>query len=91
MAKKIFKYPIQVTDTQKVKMPALAEILTAQFQEGYGLCLWALVDPEMDVEEKTIVIYGTGHSTDLHDMNYNYIGTVQERNGALVWHVFELL
>lgn len=88
MAKKPFKYQIKVTDTQKVNMPALAKILTVQFQEERGLYLWAIVDPEMDITERTIVIYGTGHPTDLHEVNYDYIGTVQERDGTLVWHVF---
>jgi hypothetical protein len=31
---KIYKYPIEITDVQKVKLPLNAEILTAQIQSG---------------------------------------------------------
>lgn len=83
----IYKYPIQITDVQKVKLPIEAQILTAQMQ-GDALCIWAIVDEAAtDTEERTIEVFGTGHP--MGQVFRQYIGTVQMQGGALVWHVFE--
>lgn len=83
----IYKYPIKITDEQKVKLPLNAEILTAQMQ-GDTLCLWAKVEEgNTSMEERTIEVFGTGHP--MSDNNRRYIGTTQMHGGALIWHVFE--
>jgi hypothetical protein len=83
----IYKYPIKIADSQKVKLPLNAEILTAQTQ-GETLCLWAKVEERnTDTEERTIEVFGTGHP--MSDDARRYIGTTQMQGGALVWHVFE--
>lgn len=83
----IYKYPIKIIDTQKVKLPLYAKILTAQMQ-GDTLCLWAQVDDtNTDTKERTIEVFGTGYPMS-HDAR-RYIGTTQMRGGALIWHVFE--
>lgn len=82
----IYKYPIEITDCQKVRMPFNAEILTAQMQ-GDTLCLWANVEEHASLEERTIEVFGTGHPMSYE--NRRYIGTTQMHGGALVWHVFE--
>lgn len=51
MNKTIYKYPLDVTDVQEIKLPVGAEILTVQAQNG-TLCLWALVDPQ-GIEKET--------------------------------------
>lgn len=83
----ILKYPLEIKDEQTVKLPDGAKILTAQVQLG-KLCIWALVD---DREERTtdmrIEIFGTGHN--IPTGTRVYLGTVQMREGTLVWHVFE--
>lgn len=79
----IFKYPIEVCDRQTVSIRGPAVILSVQFQAG-RLCLWALVDENSTMVEKTIQIYGTGFpDVEIHS---KHLGTVQE--GRLVWHVF---
>lgn len=85
----IYKYPIEVTDFQKVKLPLNAKILTAQTQNGF-LCLWAQVEEKnTTIEERSIEIFGTGHPmTDT--LNRKYISTVQMKGGSLVFHVFEI-
>lgn len=85
-ARTVHKYPILVVDEQIVQMPIGAEILCAQVQCG-TICLWALVEPNLTKEPRRIEIVGTGHEIDEADRKY--IGTVQMRDGALVWHVFE--
>lgn len=85
--KRIYKYQLKVTDVNTVEMPHGAEILCVQVQ-GKIPCIWALVeDSETNFEKRTILTYGTGHST-LNTLMH-YIGTYQIENGALVFHVFE--
>lgn len=91
--KTIWKYPLEVVDLQTVKMPAGAQILTAQMQgsasTGVTLCLWALVQPDAPLTGCVIEILGTGHPAP--DVPRRHIGTVLMMQGALVWHVFERL
>lgn len=94
--KTIYKYPLEIKDTQFIKLPAGAQILTAQTQKtGYReqLCLWALVDTDNKTKTREIVIIGTGNPIKLADESWllNYISTVQQLDGRLVWHVFEII
>jgi hypothetical protein len=82
----IWKFPIEVADAQIVQMPLGAKILTAQMQRDQ-LCLWALVDPAAPIWPMEIAIIGTGHEARLA-RGMEYVATVQELDGALVWHVF---
>lgn len=85
--KKIFKYPIEVTDEQVVLLPTGAKILTIQSQ-GDIPCIWALVDPTAPRNEAVnIRIHGTGH--DVPDSeNLEYVNTFQMMGGRLVFHSF---
>lgn len=83
----VYKYPLEIADVQTVHMPRRAVILTVQNQGG-KLCLWAELDNQEKVCERTIEIFGTGHQISAVD-NRVYIGTAQQLNGALVWHVYE--
>ena len=80
----IWKYELEIVDTQAVEMPMNAKIISAQSQSGV-LILWAEVDTESILGTRTIRIFGTGNPADL--LNCRYIDTVQM--GALVWHVYE--
>lgn len=86
MKRKIYKYPLELADTQSVLMPEGAEILTAQMQ-GETLCLWALVDiePELPKQSREIEIIGTGNF--FVQAPRRYIATAQQ--GRWVWHIFE--
>ena len=84
----IYKYPIKLTEFQKVPLPVNAEILTVQVQDR-NLCLWAQFDERnITIEERSIEICGTGQPMS-NTTNREYIGTVQE-GGVFVWHVFEI-
>ena len=85
-SKAIWKFMINITDTQEIPMPIGAEILTVQSQCGTP-CLWARVSPGFKKENRTIIMIGTGHS--IRHETGRYIGTFQIDNGALVFHVFE--
>ena len=84
----IYKYPIEIADSQIVSMPRGAKILTVQVQREQAY-LWAMVDLGEHVVNRTILIYGTGHA--IHITEYlAYVGTIQMAGGNLVWHVFDL-
>ena len=89
MNKSIWKYQLEITDSQTIKMPKGAEILSVQTQ-NQEVCLWALVVPNNEKEDRYIEIFGTGHNV-YCDMGIDrkFIGTAQTLDGRLVWHIFE--
>ncbi len=88
MSKKIFKYPLETTDIQRIEMPQGAEILCIQTQNETP-CIWALVEPNSTVTKRTFEIFGTGHYVP-DNLNRTYIGTYQLQCGQLVFHCYEL-
>lgn len=86
--KTIFKYPIEVTDRQIVRMPRGAQILSVQYQ-GKQLCIWAQVDDQEPLVDRVVLVCGTGHPMPEAPVGVflHHIGTVQD--GPYVWHVFE--
>lgn len=86
--KSIWKFPLAVKGRQDVEMPKGAEILCAD-KQGEVLCLWAIVDTEAEMEERLIAVVATGQEMGIDYLKY--IGTAQIANGALVWHVFEVI
>jgi len=79
----IWKYPLQVTDWQEVRMPP-GKPLCVQMQ-GDQLCMWAEVVPHGMESTRQVRIYGTGHTMDPVGSG-SYVGTVQI--GELVFHVY---
>lgn len=83
---RVFKYPLQVVDSQAIWLPDHAQILSVQMQ-GDQLQLWALVDERLTEKLHTeIIIVGTGHPV---PEVKEFIGTFQMLSGSLVFHVFE--
>jgi len=84
----IWKYNVPVEDEVTLEMPKGARLLSFQAQE-YDLVLWALVDPNANIEMRRFNVYGTGHP--IPSIEQQYIGTAQEQGvGSLVWHLFEV-
>ena len=84
----IWKYQLEVVPQQTLEMPFSSKILTVQVQQEIP-CIWALVNPGLYLVEREIRIVGTGHELDFTALA-KYLGTFQELNGSLVWHVFEV-
>lgn len=83
----IWKYDLEITDEQKIKMPLKAKVLCVQIQNGLPK-IWIKVNPENEKEERTFLTVGTGHIMLKNDMQYDeYIGTYQFKE--LVFHLFE--
>lgn len=90
MSKTIYKYELEITDSQVVKMPVGAKILSIHIQNGIP-CIWALVNPNEKSTTGTIIeTYGTGHGIG-YDISLGgiFIGTYQTK--GLVFHVFEYI
>lgn len=83
----VYKYELEVTDEQSIRLPFGAEILTVQ-QQSDKFCLWALVDPRNELDERVICIHGTGHPIP-DNIKLKYINTFQIPHLGLVFHAFE--
>ncbi len=82
----IWKYALEVTDLQIIRLPFGARPLGVQLQFGEPM-LWAMVDPSAPLEARSIVTLGTGNP--FSGIAGEYLGTYQLTGGALVFHVFE--
>lgn len=85
--KRIYKYPIPITDEFTVELPEDIEILTFQTQHNKPY-IWAIIDPERKFETVSFKLFGTGHPVEDTD-TLKYIGTAQTEGGMLVWHLFK--
>ena len=88
--KTIYKYPLQLLDTQEVKLPKWCTPLSAQMQNG-EIVMWALVDTAEPLVSAMVTIIGTGDENIPHSFyvgrEHNlFLGTLQDR--SFVWHVF---
>jgi len=84
--KRIYKYTLDIMDSQQVDLPMGAVILAVQAQHDMPQ-VWALVDTKAKTCPVLFRIVGYGASCDdLEEMHY--LGTFQFANGALVFHVF---
>lgn len=85
MKRSIWKYEIPVRDKPCThEMPANTTIVHVAGQWERPT-LWAIVDTEAELVERTFVITGTGHPAD----DGKYVGSAL--CGPYVWHVWELL
>ena len=83
--KAVWKYILDVTDTQHVPMPRGAELLAVACQHG-RLVLWARVEPTSALVNRFIYVCGTGNPAPIAA---RFVGTAVMADGALVWHVFD--
>ncbi len=81
MTSVILKYPVE----SSIAMPAAAQILAVQVQDGVPK-LWAIVPVGEPLVHRKFVVRGTG--TTFEGDEGTYIGTWQA--GEFVWHLFEV-
>lgn len=80
--KKVYKYKIQ-HEIEKIHAP-IVNFLTAQVQND-TICVWAEIDTNIVETDYYLSIIGTGCSV---PEDNNYIGTVQDADGMLIWHIY---
>ena len=87
----IYKYPLEITDSQIIELKQGCEFLC--LKEVCNIpTLYYLINPSNEFKSKTIRIFGTGHFIPAGELSrLIYLGTVVCNNGQLIWHVFEKL
>lgn len=85
----IWKFILDIDDHVTVLMPKGAKVLTVQMQHGKA-CVWAICNPKAEKEERRFCWFGTGFPS-MSLLHLDYVGTVQFDNGALVFHLFEVV
>lgn len=81
MNKTIWKFPLNLGEN-RFQAPLVFEPLYLDMQD-HAICLWALVVDNPELEEKRILISGTGHPV---AMKYRYVDSVQ--HAGFVWHAW---
>lgn len=83
--KTIWKFKLEVKDSQKVEMPKGAKLLYVGVQDNIPH-LWAEVDPDNINGKATIVTFGTGQRVDADRLGF--VGTYMLYGGSFVGHVY---
>jgi hypothetical protein len=95
MSKVIYKYELEITDTQTVKMPAVISNMLCAMMQGDKLCVWAEVEANWPLTDREFKVVGTGHEIDFAtdaysdshtESHFKYINTVMQ--GPFVWHIY---
>lgn len=93
MNQTIWKFKISFEETFTIEMPKDSEILCVQRDEKTNVpCIWALVYPENEKENRFFELFGTG-SFIRNDLSVvrKYVGTFQYQKGEFIGHVFEIV
>ena len=85
--KTIRRYHLQPNKVQSITLPQGSEILSVQAKSDDAPILWALVDPALEEEERTLTLYATG--TEVPDDPGRYCGSFLLFDGSLEFHAFE--
>lgn len=91
MNQTIWKFETPFESKFSLQLPKGAEILSVQQDQKTKIpCIWTLVYPENEKEERTFELFGSGHLI-YNDMGINrkYLGTYQYQKGEFVGHLFE--
>lgn len=82
----IWKFELPLDTVADVNMPAGATVLSVDLQ-GDTAVLWANCDPRQGAQARRFANVFTGH--EVPNWAGRFIGTVNQRDARLVWHVFE--
>lgn len=80
----IYKYPIKITDKQKLRLPKNSKIVRVGTDPKNQPCIWAIVNTDEELEEVIIYVVGTGNP--FPQGAEKHIGSFKER--SFIWHVF---
>lgn len=82
--KTIWKYPLMITDIQKIKVPMGAVPLCVGTDPSNGPCIWCEVDDQSPAIPLEVYVVGTGNP--LPEDVSRYIGSI--RKDPFIWHVY---
>lgn len=86
---KIYKYPIDITDSQTIHIKGFRQILHAGLDPAGRACVWCMVDlfPDTDyVRGVEIFIVGTGNPMSEEQICANYLNSFNQNE--FIWHIF---
>jgi hypothetical protein len=86
--KTIWKFPLEVTDCQTIKVPRYAGFLCVKAQNDTPVTYWGVDTDETDSNFYVFYIFGTGHPIPKDMKAPYYIDSVICNDGQLVWHIF---
>lgn len=89
MTAAIWKFTLQMLETQLVQMPEGAEVLSVHVQLG-EVQVWALVDTAASPTARRFEMYATGQPIP-HGPDGTFVGTVMFQDGQYVFHVYEVV
>lgn len=86
----ILKYHIGYSaEINIIEMPSGSKVISAGLDPQEDLCIWAIVNPENELESRKFTIVGTGWPMGHELDNWKFIDTVKQ--GPYMWHVWEVL
>lgn len=85
--KTIYKYRLEKTGSNLIKMPMGAAPLHVGMQSGKTY-IWMMVDNDQPIETRQLWLEGTGWDMTEMPQSASYLGTAQT-DESLVWHVFD--
>ena len=90
----IWKFPIEITDTQEITAPEPAHVLSAGIGPGGEPCVWVEVDTDRPKVSRGIAVVGTGNpSPNANEARYvgSFVHRVDRPNSSVefVWHIFD--
>lgn len=86
MSQTVWKFELETSDQQTIRVPQGARFLKLDVQYGNPVC-WMLVDRDNQKVDFKIRIVGTDRPANIGN-TYVYLGTYQMVGGALVFHAF---
>lgn len=81
--KTIFKYPIEITNIQEVKLPVGFKVIHVGLDPNNTSCIWCEVDTNKELIRQTVYVVGTGHKL---PPDAYHVGSFLQR--VFVWHVY---
>jgi hypothetical protein len=86
----VYKYELPNKSYFELELPKNSRILKVDAQ-GYNNVIWAFVNTDAKPEIRRFWKVGTGFNLDTRGNVLTYIGTWQDGDTDLVWHLFEVL
>lgn len=81
----LWKFPFSTINEQTIRMPKGAIVLAVQTEQGVP-CMWALVNPAAEKENRRFSIRETENNADNLG---KYLGTYQLHNNTRTFHLFD--
>ena len=86
--KTIWKFTLELLDTQEIRLPEDSNILSVMEQDNKPV-VYAIVNPEVPKLPIIFKVRATGQPIEEDIIcDYIFLGTISTYNGTLIWHIF---